>query len=758
MHKAVLALGLLLACAGLAAGKENIPMAMEAFDLSQVRLGEGPCREAQEANRRYLHALDAERLLYNFRCNAGLSAPGQPLGGWEAPDCEVRGHFVGHYLSACALMYASTGDEQLRAKAEGMVAELAKCQQALGGGYLSAFPESFWARLESMQQPPWAPYYTIHKIMAGLRDVHRYCGSAQALQVLRGMASYFEGRRQRLSGWQWDQVLGVEFGGMSEVLHDLYALTGERQHLELAHAFDRASFLGPLALEPVRPPSAGHDNLTGLHANTHIPVVCGAARHYELTGDERYRRAVSFFWERVVGTRCYATGGTSQAEHWGEPGRLADTLAADNQESCTTYNMLKLTRYLLRWTGEARYADYYERAYYNGILGTQQPVTGMLAYFLPLAAGSAKSYGTPEASFWCCYGTGIESFAKLGDSIYCHDGQGLYVNLFIASTLDWRERGVRLEQVTRFPEEQGTTLIFHTGQPVRLALRLRVPAWARGAQVRVNGEAGRARPRPGRYLCLEREWREGDRVELRLPMSLQAEPMPDDPELAAITYGPLVLAGLADGERHFLADSKHLDTWIKPVAGQPLTFRTVGQPADLTLVPLHRVVDERYGVYWVITREGSPRHRELLAAERARREREARVVDRVVPVTGEAEHGLQGQDTGTGSFGGQHWRHATGGGWWSWELAVLPDQETALACTYWGSEAGPRTFDILVDGQAIATQTLGNDRPGKFFEVEYPLPRELTRGKARVTVRFQAHPGCVAGGVFECATLRPAGK
>jgi len=734
---------------GVIAQAEVIQMRLKPFDLHQVRLLDGPCKVAEEANRRYLHALDSDRLLRNFRVNAGLPAPGEPLGGWEKPDCELRGHFVGHYLSACALMYASTGDEQLKAKADAMVAELAKCQQALGGEYLSAYPESFWDRLEQMDRPPWAPYYTIHKIMAGLFDMYSLCGNQQALDVLKGMAAYFHKRLDKLAVWEWDRLLGVEFGGMSEALHNLYSVTKDPAHLELAHAFDQAAFLGPLALE--------HDNLSRIHANTQIPKICGAARRYELTGDERYRTVVRYFWDRVVNTRSYATGGSNQGEHWPDPSKLAKTLSADNQECCTTYNMLKVTRYLMRWTGDARCADYYERAYFNGILGTQNPESGQLMYFVPLATGHTKSFGTPNDSFWCCYGTGIESFAKLGDSIYFHDDDGIYVNLFIASTVNWPEKGLRLEQLTTFPEQEDTTLVLHPARPTELALHLHVPYWAtQGVKVKLNGKPLEAQAKPTSYLTIKRTWKEADKLEVSMPMSLHADPMPDDPELMALMYGPLVLAGLTQENRYFLGDASQLASWIKPVEGQPLTFGTVGQQPDMTFIPLYKVIDKPYGVYWVITKEGSPRHRQLQAAEEARKQREARLLDRVVPrdEASEKAHSLQGENTNAGLLGGRPWRDAPGG-WWSWDLKVLPDAQMTLVCTYWGSDVPPRTFDLLVDGQKLATQSLDRSKPGEFDDVEYAIPRELTQGKEKITVRFQAHPGNTAGGVFDCAILKP---
>ena len=735
-------------------GEAGVPMKLEAFDLKHVRLGDGPCMVGQEANRRYLHALDAERMLRNFRITAGLPAPGEPLGGWEAPTCEVRGHFIGHFLSACALMYCSTGDEKLKAKADAMVADWARCQKAMGGEYLSAYPKDFWDRLEAMKKPPWAPYYVVHKIMAGLYDVHRLCGNQQALDVLKGMAAYYKKRIDKLPLKTWNHILTVEFGGMSEVLHDLYSVTGDPGHLAVAHKYDQGAFLGPLAL--------AWDNLSGLHANTQIPKICGAARRYELTGDERYRDLVAFFYDRVANARSYCTGGSNLNEHWPEPHALAETLASNNQECCTTYNMLKVARYLFRWTGDVQYADFYERAFFNGILGTQDPETGMLMYFVPLATGHTKRKGgrgfsTPNDSFWCCTGTGIESFAKLGDSIYFHDDEGITVNLFIASTVTWSEKGVTLEQVTQFPDQAGTRFVFHAERPTALALNVRVPYWAtRGVPVKVNGKPIDAPAQPASYLTIKRTWKDGDTVDVSLPMGLHACPMPDDAALVAIMCGPVVLCGLTAEKTYFVADAKDLDAWIKPVQGKPLTFRTTGQPTDVTFIPFHKVLEEPYGVYWPIVTEGSERHKKILAEEAARRKREARTVDRVVAHDkgSESAHGMRGEKTRSGSHLGKGWRDAPSG-WFSWGLKVLPDVPMTLVCTYWGSDVPPRKFDVLVDDTVIATQSLNRDKPGEFLEVEYAIPPELTRDKDKITVKFRAHKGNTAGGAFGCAILKP---
>lgn len=742
---------MLVVFGAVAAAQEPPPMKLSPFDLAEVRLLDGPCKIALEANRSYLHALDPERLLHAFRENAGLPAPGEPLGGWEKPDCEVRGHFVGHYLSACALMYAAAGDAALKERADYMVAELAECQAALGGEYLSAYPETFWDRLEAMEKPPWAPYYTIHKIMAGLYDVHTLCGNAHGIDVLKGMAAYFKKRHDRLTIRAWDRVLEIEFGGMAEVLYNLYALTGDPDHRDLAHAFDRAAFLGPLALE--------HDNLSGIHANTHIPEIVGAARRYELLGDARYRLITEFFWDCVVNHRIYATGGTSNSEFWGDPDKLADTLSISNQESCTSYNMLRVTRHLIRWTADPKYADFYMRTFYNSILGTQRAADGMLAYFTPLACGHKKVFGTPNDAFWCCYGTGIESFAKLADSIYFHDGDGLYVHLFIPSEVVWKEQGLRLEQQTRFPDEDRVSLTLHLEKAGTFALNVLQPWWARqGAVVAVNGERYEVESRPGTYLALRREWHDDDVVMITMPMTLYTEPMPDDAEKVAVLYGPIVLAGLTSEDTWFQGRADRPQDWLEPVAEQPATFRTVGQDESVTFMPLNRVVDESYGVYFVVTPEGSPRHRQLSAEREARRLLAARTVDRVAPNDAELEraHNLQGENTASGPHMGRNWRHAADGGWFSWDLKVLPDAPMMLRCVYWGDDAPPRSFKVQVDGATVAEVSLNHDAPGKFMDVKYPVPEELTRGKNKVTVRFQADPGNMAGGVFDCAVLKPA--
>jgi len=592
--------------------RERISWKALPFPMKQVRLGDGPCKIAMEADRRYLHSLPPDRLLHTFRINAGLSSTAQPLGGWEAPDCELRGHYAGgHYLSACALMYASTGDEELGKNANLVVSELGKCQAALKSGYLSAFPTEFFDRLRERQKV-WAPFYTIHKIMAGLLDMYVYCGNEQALDVVERMADWVGDYTGSLSYEHMQRVLGTEFGGMGEVLSNLYAVTGKEYYLRTAQRFDKKAFFDPLAER--------RDELKGLHVNTHIPQVIAAARYYELTGEHRYRDIAQYFWDEVVSARSYCTGGTSNGETWNtDPGKLSTELSASTTECCCAYNMMKLTRHLFGWSPEARYMDYYERLLFNHRLGTINPEDGTMMYYLPLASGYWKTFGKPFDSLWCCTGTGSEEYAKLTDTIYFHDDDSLYVNLYVDSQVEWPEQGLRFRQETRFPEEQGTTMVVSAEKPAQVQINLRIPYWAQGGSVKVNGDVLPAFASPGSYLSLNRTWKSGDKIELALPMNLHIDAMPDNEKIQAMMYGPLVLAGRFDpvpkemsyGDYEpkpgsevkvpdIIADIANPSSWLEADPKQRLMFRAVGQPKSFPLVPLYQIIHDRFAVYWKV--------------------------------------------------------------------------------------------------------------------------------------------------------------
>jgi len=581
------------------------------FEMTEVALLPGAFADAQAANSQWLHSLPPDRLLHTFRINAGLPSSAGPLGGWEKPDCELRGHFTGHYLSACALLHASTGDQDILARGNEVVAEFAKCQSRLAGGYLSAFPLEFFDRLNA-RKPVWAPFYTVHKIMAGLLDMYQLGGNQQALEVLTGMAVWAGNWTANIPEAHMQMVLDTEYGGMNEVLYNLAAVTNDDRFAVIGDRFTKQRFFNPLAMRC--------DQLRGLHTNTHIPQVIGAARRYEISGDRRFRDVADYFYTEVIETRTYATGGTSNNEGWlVQPNRLAEelTLGTDTNECCCAYNMLKLTRKLYTWSADPRYFDYYERALYNHRLGTIHPQTGTTQYYLGIVPGSWRTFGTQFDSFWCCNGTGVEEYSKLNDSIYFHDGNGIYVNLFIPSELTWKKNGLHLRQETRFPDEPATRLVIRLEQPARFALNLRVPAWVASAPlVKINGRDTEVSSAPGSYLSLNRLWKTGDVVEMTLPMKLRLEPLPDDTSLVAVCYGPLVLAGTAGGENldegsiigPMGPDLKKAPPLTLPAiatrpdsirpADRPLTFHTQTQTGAVTFAPFCRVSGQRYSIYW----------------------------------------------------------------------------------------------------------------------------------------------------------------
>ena len=755
-----------------------VPAKAVPFALKDVRLIQGPFRDAMFRDKAYLLSLEADRFLHTFCVTAGLPSVAAPYGGWEAPKGELRGHSAGHYLSACALMYASTEDEKLKAKVDAMVAGLARCQEALPAqgyhqGFLSAYPEEFFDRVDA-GKPVWAPYYTLHKIMAGLLDAHQLCGNQQALAVLVKMAEWLKFRVDRLSPEQMQRALGNEHGGMNEVLANLYAVTGNRDHLRLAIAFNHRFVFDPLA--------RGEDKLNGLHANTQIPKMIGAAREYELTGEKEYHDIARFFWERVALHRSYVIGGHSDREHFFPIDQFTQHLGTDTCETCNTYNMLKLTRHLFAWEPSAQLMDFYERALFNHILASQDPKTGQFVYFPPLKPGHFKTYSTPTNSFWCCVGTGMENHAKYADSIFFHSADALWVNLFMSAELNWQDKGLTLRQETEFPEQDRTRLMIKCARPVTLALHIRHPAWAPTMTITVNAKTEQVPSAPGSYATLKREWQNDDLVEVRWPMTLRAEALPGDSNTVALLYGPIVLAGelgtnnlpspyvrsqgdlahVPDPEAPVLVcEAKDLLSHVKQVAVGSLAFRTqgLGKPQDVSLIPFYQMHHQRYTVYWkVLSEEQYQSRQSAMAVEAAQRKAyEARVLDEVHPGESQSEtdHKLKGESTQSGELRNQKWRDANRGGWFGYEVKVVPAQPMTILATYWGGDSGAREFDILVDGEKIASEKLERNKPGAFFDASYSVPERLTHGKDHITVKFQAQPGKIAGGLFGLRVLKP---
>ena len=755
-----------------------VPAKAVPFDLADVRLLPGLFQDAQTRDGAYLLSLEPDRLLHFFRTNAGLPAKAAPYGGWEGSG--LVGHSTGHYLSACALMYRATGDARYRRRADYLVKELAACQTQ--DGFVSAIPDGrgVFAKITADGTVTgWVPWYNLHKLYAGLRDTHLYCGSAQARTIFLRLTDWALAATRNLSDAQFQHMLDTEHGGMAETVADAYAMTGDGKYLAFARRFTHHAVFDPLAAE--------QDQLSGLHSNTNIPKMVGYKRLYELTGEAPYHAAPQFFWQTVVNTRSYANGGNGDYEHFFPVADFGGHIHSDTAtETCCTYNMLKLTKAQFTQDPAAAYAEYYERAVLNSILASQETEQGLMAYHTPMKPGHFKVYGDPVNAFWCCTGTGMENHARYGEAIYFQgaDGRALYVNLFLPSVLRWHEKGLTLRQDTRWPEGDTTHLTLTCAKPTPLSLKLRRPSWAPGMTVHVNGRPVPATPAPDGYVTVSRTWHSGDVIEARFPMSIRTEILPNTPNKQAVFYGPVLLAGAlgTDGMTPgidvnrdqapfdhqpaldvaaFVAPSGTLADRVKPVADTaPLTFRTdgLGKPGDVTLIPLYRLSHQRYNLYWSVYTPEEFAQRQAADAAAAAEERalDTRTVDKLLPGSqqSEVDHGLQGQNSRTGVYNGTTWRDAFDGGEFSFTFKGNLTGPLLLRCTYWGSDAGSREFDIVVDGKVVAMQVLNNDRPGQFFDVDYPLPAALTQGKSSLTITLRAKPGRIAGGLFGCRLLR----
>lgn len=598
-----------------------VPVQAKSFDLKDIRLLPGRFRENMMRDSVWMTSLEINRLLHSFRTNAGVFAGREggymtvkKPGGWESLDCELRGHTTGHLLSAYGLMYAATGSEIFKLKGDSLVDGLAEVQEALGNGYLSAYPEELINR-NIRGTAVWAPWYTLHKLFAGLTDQYLYSDNRKALEVVIRMADWAYRKLKPLDEETRRRMIRNEFGGINEAFYNLYSITGDERYQWLAHFFYHNEVIDPL--RELR------DDLGTKHTNTFIPKVIAEARNYELTNEESSRKLSEYFWHTMIDHHTFAPGCSSDKEHYFDLAQLSRHLSGYTGETCCTYNMLKLSRHLFCWTGEAAVADYYERALYNHILGQQDPETGMVAYFLPLLSGAHKVYSTKENSFWCCVGSAFESHAKYGEAVYYHNDKGIYVNLFIPSVVNRKEQGLTLRQETAFPAEETTTLTISAETPVTTTVYLRYPSWSKGAEVKVNGRKVTVRQKPGSYIALTRTWKDGDRIMAHYPMQLHIAFTPDNPRKGALMYGPIVLAGErgtegmqapaphsdpslyndyytydyripSDLKTTLKVDVKHLERSIRRV-GSELKFTT---PEGDIIKPLYDMHRQRYVVYW----------------------------------------------------------------------------------------------------------------------------------------------------------------
>ena len=579
-----------------------------AFPLSAVRLLDSPMRANQARNTSYLMFVDPDRMLHTFRLNYGLPSSARPCGGWERPGSLVRGHCTGHLMSGLALTYASTGNQAAADKGAYLVDQLARYQardRAAGfhDGYLSAFPETFFDRLEA-GLPVWSPYYMIHKIMAGLIDQHELTGNGRALEVAARLGDWVGWRTGRLSYAHMQRILETEHGGIAESLANLYRLTWDESYLRTAERFYHARVFDPLA--------RGEDDLQGLHANTNIPKMIACIRIWEETGDLRYHDIGANFWRIVTGHHAYVIGGTSNYEHWHAPDVIAGQLSNRTCENCCSYNMLKLTRLLhFHQPHRVDLLDYYERTLFNQMLGEQDPRSahGFNIYYTGLSPAAFKRqppfmgtnpdvYSTNYRNFSCDDATGMETQAKFADTIYSRDSRGLFVNLFIPSEVCWDAAGVTIRQATGFPDEAGTHLTVVSGS-ARMTLRIRLPGWLAGRpRAWVNGEPLAAPLTPGTWLVIDRQWQPGDRVDVTLPMTLTLNRTPDQPAVQAVTYGPVVLSGGYGGAESMPMPRLSPES-VTRLPGQRLRFQAVADGRAVRLIPVARMHHEHYNVYWL---------------------------------------------------------------------------------------------------------------------------------------------------------------
>jgi len=760
------------------------------FPLNTVRLLDSPFTQAAAANREYLLALDPDRLLAPFRREAGLEPRKPPYPNWESEGLD--GHTAGHYLAALADMIAAgydTPNGELRRRLDYMLSEMQLVQQANGNGYIGGVPGSreFWKKIAAGQigelKKKWVPWYNVHKTFAGLRDAYLTAGNTKARDLLIRLGDWAVHVTAGLSEAQMQQMLDTEQGGMNEVMADIYAITGDKKYLTAARRFDHKAVLDPLEHK--------EDRLTGLHANTQIPKVIGLERIATLTGDKAADAGARFFWETVTGRRSVAFGGNSVSEHFNDPKNFRGVLEhREGPETCNTYNMLRLTEQLFATEPNAAYADYYERALYNHILASINPTHPGFVYFTPIRPGHYRVYSQPEQGFWCCVGTGMENPGRYGQFIYARAKDGLYINLFIPSVLKVPGAGVTVRQETAFPDEENSRITLKLDRPMTFTLYVRHPKWlaSDALAVKVNGQPVPVQSSPSSYAALRREWHDGDRVEIALPMRTTVEGLPDGSPWYAILHGPIVLASPTgtenlDGLRAGAGRGDHIahgplipldqmpalvttpDELPKHVvadrAAGPMNFRIMdvaspASPQGVPLMPFFRLQDSRYQMYWdIVDKEDvAARQASLAANERANLALDAATLDAVAigEQQPEVDHAFQGDDTKTGVFNGRRWRDGRS---FQYTLDTHGEKAVDLVVTYSGSDAS-RTFDIFANDTLIATQELKAEKPGEFLQKRYPIPAKVLAAAAdhRVTIKFVAKVW-VAGGVFDVRLMRP---
>jgi DUF1680 family protein len=785
----------------------NAPVAkMALFPLRDIRLLDGPVQRQQEINRQYLLKLEPDRLLSWFRREAELDPKAPPYRGWESEGRPLPGHILGFYLSGAAMTLQATGDAELRRRLDYIVDELAKIQNANQSGYMLAVPggKQIFADIArgkiEIDGLPWTGYqingnfeptYTLNKLMLGLYQVWLATDNEKAKQVLIRLADWFGNDvLEKLNDQQVQTLLDCEHGSLNEGFVDVYRLTGDKKYLNWSRRLCHERMLAPLAAGDVK-------FLDHYHANTQIPKYTGFESLYDLNGETKLDAAAMNFWGEVVSNRSWVIGGNSAAEHFFPTNEWTRALhAAAGPESCNSVNMLRLTESLFPMHPSAALMNYYECTLFNHLLAVHDPEMGMFAYYTAMQPGSYRVYSDQFDSMWCCVGTGLEAPSKYGQMVYTHaaDNSALDVNLFIASELNWRDKHVTVRQSTDFPHSEKTELQIACAQPTEFTLRIRHPWWVvkNGLQISVNGEVLPEKCDAENYAKIHRVWKDGDTVELRLPMRLMVQTLPGNDHYIALLYGPIVLSGELGREgmtsldfwqirdtvgRKTMPESKtpafiaktpdEVLEQIQPDGNQPLTFWATGvsQTNKVRLVPFYENHFQRYAIYWRRFSSDELRAEEKRSAEtaEAKKKRDVGTVDQVQigDEISEKKHNFQSLRSfdGIASYDTDlptHWRDARDGGWFSYELKVAAGKPQILRCTYWGQEYGARTFDILVDGKAVKTTTLGDTGKTEFFNVDIPLDAKILESKKKITITLQAHPGNTAGGIFDLRILSAA--
>jgi DUF1680 family protein len=772
-------------------------LAAEPFDLGDVKLLTSEFKQAMETDIHYLLNLDPHRLLSFFQKHAGLFTGTDVLLGWK--EAKIGGDgaewTLGHYLSACSQVYRVNRDPRMLERVNRIVDELAKCQKVAGneGLLTSSLQKKAYEEVRKGDiranggtlNGAFVPFYGKHIILAGLLDAYNLCGNTKAREVMVTMTDWYGAVLGNLSTEQMQKVLLTEHGGMAEALANVYAVTGEPSHLALAKKFRHDEFFVPI--------TAGEDTLSNRHANTQVPKFSGYQRIHELTGEADWGQAASNFWNFVAKNRSFANGGNCVREHF-NPLDQFDAAMKETQgpETCNSFNMLNLSRQLFAEKADAGIMDYYERVIYNQILPSQHPKTGGFVYNTPLVPGAFRVYMDVNNHIgWCCVGTGMENQALYGAAIYAHQGDRLFVNLFVPSELTWSEQGAKVTQETTFPNEPRTRLQLKLAAPKKLTLALRYPNWVDAGALRlaVNGKAIATQAKPGSFAEVTREWKDGDTLTVELPMKLHTEMLPNNNDYVAVFYGPILLGaklgseGLVESDFHsgtsmpakdklksakipvFVRPVSEIIAQIVPVPGKPLQFTTkdLCKPAEVTLVPINQIYDERYSVYFpLMTAAQWEANKERLAlAEEREHELLLRTIDEVRcgEQQPEMDHGIKSERSKDSFVNelGRSCRQAVNG-WFSYEMMIDGRSPMTLSCTYWGSDKKNREFDILVDNTVIATQQLEELKLGEFVEVAYPIPENLTRGKDKVVIKFQAKKSQVAGRIFNCRVLNMTPK